>query len=70
MEKLYYCRESETIYTLSEIKEFYSAYNGGHENFADYLNNCMYQNNGTLEEIRPLYSIGDCVVWNIKTDLF
>ncbi len=68
-EKLFYCWESDRVYSLSEIKEFYMADNGGHESFSDYLKNCMVENNGTLEEIKILYTISDCIVWNIKTDL-
>jgi len=69
-EKLFYCRESDHVYTLEEIKAFYLEDNCGYENFSDYLKNCMYENNGTLEEIKILYTISDCIVWNIKTDLF
>lgn len=72
MEKLYYCRESETLWTVPDLMAFY------HENANDveieigfdaWLNGCLYQNNGTLEEFKPLYTIGNCTVWNIKTDL-
>ena len=68
-ERLFYCTESEKLYTLSEIKAFFTEDNSGYECFKDYLKNCMVENNGTLEEIRILYTIENCIVWNIKTDL-
>ena len=68
-ERLFYCTESEKLYTLSEIKAFFTEDNSGYKCFEDYLKNCMVENNGTLEEIRILYTIENCTVWNIKTDL-
>ena len=54
-EKLFYCRETEKIWTLEELKRFYETeadrddtYKYG---FDAWLNSCMYKNNGTLVEI-------------------
>lgn len=69
-ERLFYCHESEKLYSISDIKAFYNADNCGYSNFSDYLKNCMVENNGTLEEIKKLYTIDNCDVWNIRTELY
>ena len=72
MEKLYYCRESEKLWTLEELKRFFETESDGKfdgETFGEWLNKCMYYNNGTLEEIKILYTVGTMTVWNIYTEV-
>lgn len=51
-EKKYYCSESEESFTEAELRAYYNedlesgSYDGS---FCDWLNNCLYENNGTLE---------------------
>ncbi len=73
-ERLFYCTESEILYTLSDLEEFRQISLADGDTYATdtlehYINACKVENNGTLEEIRILYTIGNCIVWNIKTDL-
>lgn len=69
-DKLYYCRESEKLWTLEELKRFYETEaDPWPYGFDSWLNNCLYQNNGTLEEIRPVSKIGNTTIWNVRTDL-
>lgn len=74
-ERLFYCTESGNLYTMEELRKMYlesedTEYEFIHGlGFSEWLNHCMVENNGTLEEIKILYTIGNCIVWNIKTDL-
>ena len=78
MEKLYYCRESERVFSENELRDFY-AMEAGHDfvyscGFETWIENSLFRNNGTLEEI-------NCVLrescngrtifeqWNLYSDL-
>ena len=54
--KNYYCTETETIYTVDELKELHAELvSDGSETFftefEDWLTHCMYENNGSLKAI-------------------
>ena len=75
-EKKYYCTESGNSYTVSELIEIWKNDNCKFQNesFHDWLNNCMYENNGTLIKAKEIFSIREhgrviYSVWSIKTDL-
>lgn len=54
MTELYYCTESEKLWTLEELREFFETESDGNfdgETFESWLNACMYCNNGTLEKV-------------------
>lgn len=79
IERLFYCHESERLWSMEELREFYNTEadkdNTLHTNFNAWLRSCLYENNGTLEEVKPtrtIYDNGKAVYteWNIKTDLF
>ena len=54
-ERIFYDSEYDEYITVSELecqyKELYANRETEAETFKDYINNCMYWNNGTLEEI-------------------
>ena len=52
MVKMYYCNETDEYITSETIrKEYYIPFRSDGESFADYLNNCMDYNNGSLTTI-------------------
>jgi len=71
--RLFYCTESEKLFTESEMKSFYDTDNGGYDSFAQYINACLVSNNGTLVEIKKEYTImtanGIIEIWNVKSDI-
>jgi hypothetical protein len=80
MQRLFYCTESETMYTLSDLENYRQmAIADGDTLFTDTLENfvkaCSVDNNGTLLELRivgKLFCAGKLVYVesNIKSDLF
>ena len=72
-ERLFYCTEAEKLYTLSELRAFYENEAGRDTTwfygFPAWLNSCLYENNGTLVEIKKLFEIGTTTVYNLKSDL-
>lgn len=45
---LYYCNENQVVMDKSELYMYFSIDPAGHESFSDYLESCMYYNNGSL----------------------
>ena len=80
MERLFYCTESENVYTLDDLEKYRQmAIEDGDTLFTDTLENfvkaCSVDNNGTLIELRivnSLFSGGKLVYCesNIKSDLY
>lgn len=48
---LYYEMESEMIYTISDIREYWKEYGVAGESFEDYFRNSLSENNGSLRKI-------------------
>lgn len=80
MQRLFYCTESETMYTLSDLENYRQmAIADGDTLFTDTLENfvkaCSVDNNGTLLELRIVKRLfcGEKLVYvesNIKSDLY
>ena len=80
MERLFYCTESENVYTLADLEEYRQmAIADGDTLFTDTLENfvkaCSVDNNGTLIELRIVkrtFCNGELVYSesNIKSDLY
>lgn len=80
MERLFYCTESENVYTLADLEKYRQmAIADGDTLFTDTLENfvkaCSVDNNGSLIELRIVKKVydGQNLVYtesNIKTDLY
>lgn len=80
MERLFYCTESENVYTLNDLEKYRQmAIEDGDTLFTDTLENfvkaCSVDNNGTLIELRIVKNVfcnGRLVYSesNIKSDLY
>lgn len=80
MERLFYCTESENVYTLADLEKYRQmAIADGDTLFTDTLENfvkaCSVDNNGTLIELRIVKNVfcnGRLVYSesNIKSDLY
>lgn len=80
MQRLFYCTESETMYTLSDLENYRQmAIADGDTLFTDTLENfvkaCSVDYNGSLLEFRIVKKLfcGDKLVYvesNIKSDLY
>lgn len=80
MERLFYCTESEQMYTLSDLESYRQlAIADGDTLFTDTIENfvkaCSVDYNGTLLELRIVKKLfcGEKLVYvesNIKSDLF
>ena len=57
METLYWCNEDDKVYTLAEIKKDYPEFRNEYETFGEYLNGCMYWNNGALYPLRDRVNV-------------
>jgi len=79
-ENLYYCTESEQLFTESDLAKCMEISKADGDEFAtgnlaEYINACLVENNGTLEKVKKIRStyykgIEIFSEWNIKTDLF
>ena len=45
---LYYCNENQVVIDKNELCMCFQIDNAGHESFSEYLESCMYYNNGSL----------------------
>lgn len=80
IDRLFYCHATEELYTIADIERFREMSIEAGDTFAtgdieSYINVCLVENNGELEEVKPVTTIYDhgkavLTVWNIKTDLF
>lgn len=80
MERLFYCTESENVYTLADLEKYRQmAIADGDTLFTDTLENfvkaCSVDNNGTLIELRIVKrtfcnGVLVCSESNIKSDLY
>ena len=56
MERTFYDTENNEYITITQLENEYNELkangNTEAETFKDYMNNCMWWNNGTLEEVR------------------
>ena len=72
-EKKYFCNETENSYTESELREFYNEFHDEGETFAEYVNSCLVENNGTLITPRRectfrLYG-KEITFWNLRSNI-
>ena len=51
MKKYYYNVDTETIMTVEEIYNYYCEFGNDGETFSEYVNACLYENNGSLKPI-------------------
>ena len=80
IDRLFYCTETERLYTLADMEQFRRESIASGDTFAtgninDYINACLASNNGTIVEVKReavVYDHGKPVltIWNVKTDLF
>lgn len=80
MERLFYCTESENVYTLDDLEKYRQmAIADGDTLFTDTIENfvkaCSVDNNGTLIELRIVKNVfcNGVLVYsesNIKSDLY
>lgn len=52
MTALYWCNEDDKVYTIEDIKRDYPEFRNEYQTFGEYLDGCMYWNNGALYPLR------------------
>ena len=57
MSALYWCNEDDKVYTLEDIKKDYPEFRNEYQTFGEYIDGCMYWNNGALYPLRDRVSV-------------
>lgn len=72
-EKKYFCTETENSYTESEMRKAFEEYHVEGETFAEFINSCLAENNGTLITVKKERTLKLCgketTFWNIRSDI-
>lgn len=63
MKTLYWCNEDDMVYSLDDIRKDYPEFKNEYQSFGEYLDGCMWWNNGALypltDRIKELQTMYD-----------